>query len=90
MGETSEPVPVQRSGKCPTCGGAVRDDNPYVPFCRERCKMVDLGRWFRGEYAVAGEPAVDLDPEQFAEGLRDLERRARENDDEGGDADSEA
>lgn len=22
------------------------------PFCGERCRMVDLGRWFRGEYAI--------------------------------------
>jgi endogenous inhibitor of DNA gyrase (YacG/DUF329 family) len=25
--------------------------------------MVDLGRWFRGEYAVAGEAAVAFDPD---------------------------
>ena len=80
-------------GKCPTCGKPVEPDNPYVPFCRERCKMVDLGRWFRGEYVVPGEPAVDLDPEQFEEGLRDLERRRREEAEagsEGGEPDPEA
>jgi hypothetical protein len=25
--------------------------------------MVDLGRWFRGEYVVAGEAAVAFDPD---------------------------
>jgi len=28
----------------------------YKPFCSERCKMADLGRWLKGDYAV---PASD-------------------------------
>jgi endogenous inhibitor of DNA gyrase (YacG/DUF329 family) len=28
----------------------------YKPFCSERCKMADLGRWLKGDYAV---PAID-------------------------------
>ena len=27
---------------------------PWVPFCSERCRMADLGRWFAGDYRVAG------------------------------------
>ena len=43
--------------KCPTCGKPVeRKDNPFRPFCSERCKMVDLGRWVNGEYRVPGKP----------------------------------
>jgi endogenous inhibitor of DNA gyrase (YacG/DUF329 family) len=30
---------------------------PFAPFCSERCKMVDLARWLRGENAIPGEPA---------------------------------
>ncbi len=26
----------------------------WRPFCSERCKMADLGRWFAGDYRVAG------------------------------------
>jgi len=26
----------------------------YRPFCSQRCKMADLGRWLSGEYRVAG------------------------------------
>jgi uncharacterized protein len=26
----------------------------WRPFCSERCKMADLGRWFSGDYRVAG------------------------------------
>jgi endogenous inhibitor of DNA gyrase (YacG/DUF329 family) len=31
------------------------------PFCSDRCRLIDLGRWLGEEYAVAGEPAIILD-----------------------------
>lgn len=41
--------------KCPTCGKKVDwNDNPYRPFCSERCKLVDLGKWVNEEYRVPG------------------------------------
>ena len=92
MGERSDRAEPLASGTCPICGTPVGPDGGYVPFCRERCKMVDLGRWFRGEYAVAGEDAIEMDPEAFEEGIRDLRRREAEeaDDDEGGEAEPEA
>ena len=39
---------------CPTCGAlAIHEARP---FCSKRCADIDLGRWFRGTYAI---PAVD-------------------------------
>lgn len=42
---------------CPTCKNvtevARRDDAAYRPFCCDRCKMIDLGRWFNEEYRVS-------------------------------------
>jgi endogenous inhibitor of DNA gyrase (YacG/DUF329 family) len=35
-------------------------DRAWRPFCSERCKMADLGRWLTGGYSV---PAEDL-PEE--------------------------
>lgn len=32
----------------------------HRPFCSERCKLIDLGRWFNEEYVVPGEDAVDF------------------------------
>ena len=26
----------------------------WLPFCSERCKMADLGRWLSGSYRVPG------------------------------------
>jgi len=41
--------------KCPTCGKPVEwKDNPFRPFCSERCKLVDLSRWVSEEYRVPG------------------------------------
>jgi endogenous inhibitor of DNA gyrase (YacG/DUF329 family) len=34
----------------------------YAPFCSERCKMTDLGRWLSGGYRVASGPGED-DPD---------------------------
>ena len=59
--------------KCPTCGKPAEwKDNPFRPFCSERCQLVDLGRWVEGEYRVPGEP-LPRDP--------DLPARLEENSD---------
>ena len=39
------------------CKDSTSEDNPYRPFCSERCKLVDLGRWLDGGYALPGPPA---------------------------------
>ena len=43
--------------RCLTCRAKAkpREENPSFPFCSPRCRAVDLGRWFTGEYRVAGE-----------------------------------
>jgi uncharacterized protein len=38
--------------KCPICGKDVTMDNPEMPFCSERCRMVDLGNWATEKYVV--------------------------------------
>ncbi len=42
---------------CPTCKGtAIWDEsNPFRPFCSERCRLIDLGKWASEEYRIAGE-----------------------------------
>ena len=53
--------------KCPTCGKPAEwKDNPFRPFCSERCQMVDLGRWVEGEYRVPGEPMPEDHSHQSA------------------------
>ena len=48
--------------KCPTCGKEVvwSTDNPYRPFCSERCRMIDLGEWASGGYRIEGAPGSSI------------------------------
>ncbi len=40
---------------CPICKkDANWDDNPFRPFCSERCGLIDLGKWASEEYRIAG------------------------------------
>ena len=73
---------------CPVCGKAVKPKTRFVPFCSDRCKMVDLGRWFTGEYVIAGEDAIQLDPEELEEHLRQLEQEKRRKQGDGHDDDA--
>lgn len=52
--------------KCPTCEKEIEwsEEFPYRPFCCQRCKLIDLGAWASGEFAIAGEPATPLDEQQ--------------------------
>jgi len=40
---------------CPRCGKESLWDtnNRFRPFCSERCKMIDLGKWADEEFRVA-------------------------------------
>ena len=38
---------------CPVCDASVKlDATPTAPFCSERCRLIDLGRWLDEAYAV--------------------------------------
>ena len=39
--------------KCPICKKAVALDDPYTPFCSERCKLIDLGNWASEKYVIS-------------------------------------
>ena len=43
--------------RCPICRRETpREDNPWRPFCSDRCRLVDLGNWATERYRVPGEP----------------------------------
>ena len=44
--------------RCPTCKKPVSRSAPDFPFCSERCRLVDLGKWASGEYVVSS-PLTD-------------------------------
>ena len=49
-----------REFPCPHCGKPAAVGSRHFPFCAERCKMVDLGRWMREDYTIS-EPLPDTD-----------------------------
>lgn len=63
--------------RCPTCRTLVTATDEYFPFCSDRCRVIDLGKWASGGYRIS---SPVLDPEVL-EGLRG-ETDPRGNDDE--------
>ena len=52
--------------QCPICKKSVPEPNaakppPPYPFCSERCKLIDLGRWLDGAYQIPVAPEVEDD-----------------------------
>jgi uncharacterized protein len=38
---------------CPMCKHKTTwVENPWRPFCSERCKLIDLGKWVSEEYRI--------------------------------------
>lgn len=58
--------------RCPVCGKPVPPREPGKrsprPFCSDRCRQVDLGRWLTGSYVVPGpeEPPSSEDGDERA------------------------
>ena len=43
---------------CPICRRRFEvEKTPSAPFCSERCRLIDLGRWLKEEYAMPHEAA---------------------------------
>lgn len=41
--------------KCPICKKVTTwEENPNRPFCSERCKLIDLGKWAEEHYRIEG------------------------------------
>jgi len=57
--------------RCPLCKKETAwKDNPFRPFCSERCRMADLGKWASEEYRIAGKerPHDEQDGNNSGEG----------------------
>jgi uncharacterized protein len=46
--------------RCPICKKLVKSSDPEFPFCSERCRSIDLGKWASGQYVVSS-PLTDTD-----------------------------
>jgi len=51
---------------CPNCKKSVTRESDNFPFCSDRCRIIDLGRWATGDYRIPGEAApIPDDPEGY-------------------------
>jgi uncharacterized protein len=66
-------MPRKRSLKlhCPICKKAVKSTDPEFPFCSDRCRTIDLGKWASGGYVISSP-------------VNDAEEGVHENDPESG------
>ncbi len=53
--------------QCPTCKKPVDEPQDgtkpkFFPFCSERCRLIDLGRWLDGKYQIPVAEADDDSP----------------------------
>lgn len=46
--------------RCPICKKPIKSSSADVPFCSERCRLLDLGKWASGEYVVSS-PVTDAE-----------------------------
>lgn len=56
---------TERITRCPQCGKSCRigSDNPWRPFCSERCKLIDLGDWLNEQFRIPSEHQDGITPE---------------------------
>jgi hypothetical protein len=49
--------------RCPICKKDVAPGSPDVPFCSDRCRLIDLGNWATDQYRipVPSEPEFDAE-----------------------------
>jgi len=48
--------------RCPICKKPVKSIGPEFPFCSERCRTIDLGKWASGQYVISS-PLQDTEDE---------------------------
>jgi len=63
-----------RTVGCPRCGAQVPwgHQSPFRPFCSERCRLIDLGKWASGGYVIS---TPITDPEAFESQVEEQRRR---------------
>jgi endogenous inhibitor of DNA gyrase (YacG/DUF329 family) len=70
----------EKTLRCPICKAVVPLDSPDVPFCSDRCRLIDLGKWASGEYRIS---SPILDPETMEEvEAAELRRHKQEHPDD--------
>lgn len=51
---------TKKTLRCPTCRALVSVGSEDAPFCSDRCRRIDLGKWASGAYKITS-PILDPD-----------------------------
>lgn len=62
--------------RCPTCRTLVGAGEPDFPFCSDRCRVIDLGKWASGGYVIS---TKINDPEELESIAEAQARKNRED-----------
>lgn len=60
--------------RCPICRKEVALANPNIPFCSERCRVIDLGNWASEKYVISTPPRQDESDEVEGPDAESLQR----------------
>ena len=72
------PRKKSRSLRCPTCRTIVMSGHEHFPFCSDRCRLIDLGKWASGGYVIS--TSIN-DPEMLESLTEDAEKDRPPKDD---------
>ncbi len=66
---------MEKKIKCPYCGKETvySPKNESRPFCSERCRLLDLGEWADGKYAIPVQNNASPDQDEVVDGDKDSE-----------------
>lgn len=58
--------------RCPICDRTMQGQSPaqwpQFPFCSDRCRLIDLGRWLGENYRIPTREAEEEAPAQLSDG----------------------
>jgi endogenous inhibitor of DNA gyrase (YacG/DUF329 family) len=66
-----------KSLRCPTCRALVTAEAGNFPFCSDRCRLIDLGKWASGGYVIS---TKINDPEELESLAEKTQRELKEDD----------
>lgn len=67
--------------RCPSCRAIVLRSDEDFPFCSDRCRLIDLGKWASGAYKIS---SPILDPDVLDDMAGDREHRSGSRPEEDG------
>ncbi|MGA7295442.1 MAG: DNA gyrase inhibitor YacG [Terriglobales bacterium] len=56
--------------RCPICKKPTRTTGVDFPFCSERCRLIDLGKWASGGYIISS-PVDDAEDAVRQDGINE-------------------